>query len=253
VRHLVLAWYAWLSTLSQGFVFTVEVLNERVNLPLASALLFGLIGAASPCQLTTNLGALAYASRGSSKAGALGSALAYAAGKVAVYSLVEALLILAGLQLQAASIPVVVVARKLLGPLMVLVGLGMLGAIRLKGTIGERLSFRLRRRVPPRGTTGAFLLGVAFSLAFCPTLFWLFFGLTVPLALRSAGGWAFPGLFAVGSTLPLLAASLVVALGYGAAERLAGGTWRIYRITGVVAGGIFVLAGLHDTVVYWWL
>lgn len=253
MRHLILNWYIWLSTLSQGFVFPMESLNERVNLPVASALLFGLIAAASPCQLTTNLGALAYASRESSKAGALGSALAYAAGKVAVYSVVGALIILAGLQLQAASIPVVVVARKLLGPLMVMVGLGMLGVIRLKGTVGERLSFPLREALPTRGTAGAFLLGVAFSFAFCPTLFWLFFGLTVPLALRSAGGWTFPGLFAVGSTLPLLTASAVVALGYGAVEWLAGGTSRIYRIASVVAGGIFVLAGLHDTLVYWWL
>jgi cytochrome c biogenesis protein CcdA len=253
MRHLVLAWYAWLSALSQGFVFTVGGLIERMNLPVASALLFGLIAAASPCQLTTNLGALAYASRESSKAGTLGAALAYAAGKVAVYSAVGALLILTGLQLQAAFVPVALVARKLLGPLMVMVGLSMLGVIRLKGTVGRRLSFWLRDQLPVRGTTGAFFLGVAFSFAFCPTLFWLFFGLTVPLALRSAGGWTFPGLFAIGSTFPLLIASSVVALGYGAVERLPGGTSRIYRIASVVAGGIFVLAGLHDTLVYWWL
>jgi hypothetical protein len=48
--------------------------------------------------------------------------------------------------------------------------------------------------VKPGGAGRAYLLG----LAFCPTLFWLFFGLTVPLALRSAGGWSFPGLLAAG-------------------------------------------------------
>jgi hypothetical protein len=52
--------------------------------------------------------------------------------------------------------------------------------------------------VKPGGAGRAYLLGLAFSLAFCPTLFWLFFGLTVPLALRSAGGWSFPGLLAAG-------------------------------------------------------
>ena len=253
MRHLIRDWYAWLSTLSQGFVFTVEDLNERVNLPVASALLFGLIAAASPCQLTTNLSALAYASRESSKAGTFMSALAYATGKISVYSVVGALLILAGLKLEAASVPVIVVARKLLGPLMVLVGLGMVGATRLRGAFGQRLSLRLRDTLPTRGTAGAFLLGVVFSFAFCPTLFWLFFGLTVPLGLKSVGGWTFPGLFAVGSTLPLLVASSVVAVGFGAVERLAGGMSGMYRVAGGMAGGIFVLAGLHDTVVYWWL
>ena len=165
------------------------------------------------------------------------SALAYAAGKISVYSVIGALVILAGLKLEAASIPVIVVARKLLGPLMVLVGLGMVGAIRLRGAFGQRLSLRLRDALPTRGTAGAFLLGVVFSFAFCPTLFWLFFGLTVPLGLRSVGGWTFPGLFAVGSTLPLLVASSVVAVWFGAVERLAGGMSRMYRAAGVVAGG----------------
>ena len=253
MRQLILAWYTWLSTLSQGFVFTVDGWIDGVDLPVASAVLFGLIAAGSPCQLTTNVSALVYASRESSKAGAFISALAYAAGKISVYSVVGALVILAGFRLEAASIPVVVVARRLLGPLMILVGLGMLGVIRLRGAFGQRLSLRLRDALPTRGAAGAFLLGAAFSFAFCPTLFWLFFGLTVPLALRSFGGWIFPGLFAVGSTLPLLVASSVVAAGFGGVERLAGGMSRMYRAAGGVAGGIFVLAGLHDTVVYWWL
>lgn len=253
MRPMVLAWYTWLSTLSQGYVFSVGEWSDRVNLAPASAVLFGLIAAASPCQLTTNLGALAYAARESSRSATFSAALAYAAGKVSVYMVVGVLVVVASFQLQAQSVPVVVVARKLLGPLMVLVGLGMLGVARLRGGFGQRLSERLRASVPTRGVGGAFLLGVVFSFAFCPTLFWLFFGLTVPLALRSTGGWTFPGLFAVGSTLPLLTASAVVALGYGAVEWLAGGTSRIYRIASVGAGGIFILAGLHDTVVYWWL
>jgi len=253
MQQLILVWYIWLSKLSQGFAFAVEGWIEGVNLPVASAVLFGLIAAASPCQLTTNLGALAYAARESSRGGTFASAVAYAAGKVAVYSAVGALVILAGLQLQAVSIPVVIVARKLLGPLMVLVGLGMLGVIRLRGAFGQRLGLKLRETLTARGAGGAFLLGVVFSLAFCPTLFWLFFGLTIPLALRSVAGWSFPGLFALGSTLPLLTVAGLIALGFGAVELVAGRMARVHRVVSVAAGAIFVLAGLHDTVVYWWL
>ncbi len=253
MRQLILAWYTWLSTLSQGFVFTVDGWITAVDIPVASAVFFGLIAATSPCQLTTNLGAFAYASRASSKGGAFTSALAYAAGRVSVYGVVGALVILAGLQLQAVSIPVLIVARKLLGPLMVVVGLAMVGLIHLRGAFGEGLSLKLRETLPTGGLGGAFLLGVVFSLAFCPTLFWLFFGLTVPLALRSAGGWSFPGLFAFGSILPLLTVSAIVALGFGAVQRVAGGMSRIHRAVSVTAGAIFVLAGFHDTVVYWWL
>ena len=253
MRHLILVWYTWLSTLSQGFVFTLDGWIQAVDIPVASAVFFGLIAATSPCQLTTNLTALAYASRESSKGGTFTSALAYAAGKISVYGVVGALVILAGLQLQALSIPVVIVARKLLGPLMVAAGLGLLGVIRLRGAFGQWLSLKLREALPTRGPGGAFLLGVVFSLAFCPTLFWLFFGLTVPLALRSVGGWSFPGLFALGSTLPLLIVSGIVALGFGAVEWAAGRMSGVHRVASIVAGGIFILAGLHDTMVYWWL
>ncbi len=253
MRQLILAWYTWLSTLSQGFVVTLEEWTEGMDLAAVSALLFGLIAATSPCQLTTNLGALAYASREASKTATVTSALAYAAGKISVYTLAGGLVIFAGLQVQAASIPVIVVARKLIGPLMILAGLGMLGAIRLRGTVGQRLSQTLRARVPPRGPGGAFLLGIVFSFAFCPTLFWLFFGLTLPLALRSVGGWSFPGLFALGSTLPLLTVAGLMALGFGAVEWAVGGMARLHRGASVLAGGIFVFAGLHDTIVYWWL
>lgn len=249
----VTAWYAWLAQLSQGFILAVQVWIEAVPLPVVSAMLFGLIGASSPCQLTTNLGALAFSARQSTKHGALTAALAYVSGKVAVYSLVGGLVIVLGMQLQAASIPVVVVARKLLGPLMLIVGLSMLGPIRLRGSFGQGWRQKLRARLRAGGRGGGFLLGVAFSFAFCPTLFWLFFGLTIPLALRSPGGWSFPALFALGTAVPLLVVAGAVSLGLGAAERVAGGMARAHRVIGRVAGSVFVLAGLHDTFVYWWL
>jgi hypothetical protein len=110
---------------------------------------------------------------------------------------------------------------------------------------------RLRDRLAGHGHRGAYLLGVVFSFAFCPTLFWLFFGLTVPLALRSTGGLIFPGLFAVGASLPLLAMTAVVGAGLGTARHFIGGLRRAERGLRVAAGITLVVAGLHDTIVYW--
>ncbi len=251
MHGLIVAWYAWLSQLAQGPIFVIQGWDERIDVPFASAALFGLIGATSPCQLTTNLSALAFSARQSGRGGPLSAAAAYVAGKLLVYSLVGGLVIGLGLQLQAASIPVIMVARKLLGPLMIVVGLGLLGVIRLRGVFGQTTSARLRARLSDAGPGSAFLLGVIFAFAFCPTLFWLFFGLTLPLALKSAGGWIFPGVFALGTGLPLLAMAVVVSLGFGTAERVAGGLARLNPGLTRVAGAVFVLAGLHDTLVYW--
>jgi cytochrome c biogenesis protein CcdA len=253
MERLVIAWYGWLSVATQGLVFGLQGLADSVALPAASAVLLGLIGATSPCQLTTNLSALAYAAARPGERRAISVALLYIAGKVTVYLAIGAAVIVAGLQLQTVSIPVVIAARKALGPLMIVVGLGLLGVWRPRVALGHRLAAWLQARFAARGVAGPYLLGVAFSFAFCPTLFWLFFGLTVPLALRSAGGWSFPGLFALGSSLPLLAVAALVTAGAGAAEMIAGSLRRVERPLRFVAAVVLVLAGMHDTLVYWLL
>lgn len=253
MEQIVLKWYGWLSALTQSTAFGLQGITERVEVPVLTAVVFGLIGATAPCQLTTNLSALAWVSAHAGRGRPTTLAIAYVAGKVTVYTLVGGLVILAGLQLQSVSVPVVIVARKALGPLMVLVGLGLLGALRLRAGFGQEWALWLRDRLAGHGHRGAYLLGVVFSFAFCPTLFWLFFGLTVPLALRSTGGLAFPALFAVGASLPLLAMTVVVGAGLGTASWFAGGVRRIERVLRVAAGTVLVLAGLHDTIVYWLL
>lgn len=250
---LVVAWYAWLSQFAQGPILAIQDWIDALNLPVASALLFGLIGATSPCQLTTNLAAMAFSVTHPGRGGALRASLLYVLGKVTVYSVVGAAVILLGIQLQAVSIAVVVIVRKVLGPLMIVLGLGMLGLIRLRGGFGEALSRRLQSRLHTGTPGNPFLLGVVFSFAFCPTLFWLFFGLTLPLALKSGGGWVFPSLFALGTALPLLALTGAVSLGLVAHERMVGGMARLHRRAACLAGAVFVVAGLHDTLVYWWL
>jgi cytochrome c-type biogenesis protein len=251
--RLVVAWYAWLSGLTQGFVVGVQDWSRGLEIPGLVVIVLGVVAAASPCQLTTNLGALAYASRQARGARPFTLALAYVAGKVSVYTVVGALVVIAGFRLEAASIPVIVVARKLIGPLMILVGLSLLGLVRLGTAFGSRVALGLRERLQPRRATGAYLLGVAFSFAFCPTLFWLFFGLTLPLALGSAAGWAFPGLFAVGASLPLLLIAAALAGGLATVDRLSGTIGRVERPLRRGAGVVLVLAGLHDTLVYWLL
>lgn len=84
MEGILLAWYVWLSSLTQGLAQTVHDLADRVQLPVVSAVLFGLIGATSPCQLTTNLSALAYAAARPARARPFGLALAYVAGKMSI-------------------------------------------------------------------------------------------------------------------------------------------------------------------------
>src|SRR5712692_6571151 len=171
MREVASTWYSLLSTFNGAVAEPLRALADGLGVPVISALLFGLIGATAPCQLTTNAGALAYVARGASDRRAVArSALAYLLGKALVYTIVGVAVILAGRQLAQSSIPVIVVARKVLGPAMILLGLYLLGLVPLRFSLGRGIADWLEARAGA-GATGAFLLGVAFSFAFCPTLF----------------------------------------------------------------------------------
>jgi sulfite exporter TauE/SafE len=253
IKGLMAQWYVTLSQFSAALTVPVSDLADRVELPLVTVFLFGLVGAVAPCQLTTNLSAMAYVGSRVGEARPWREALAYLLGKILVYTVLGAAAVAVGLQLQAAAIPVAVAARKVLGPLMIVIGLGFLGILRLRGSAGHGVSAWLQGRLPHGGAWRAFLLGVAFSFTFCPTLFWLFFGLTIPLALRSAAGWTFPGLFAVGTALPLLAFTALLVIGTDLAQGFVARVKRSHRLISRVAGATFVLAGIHDTLTYWTL
>ena len=108
-------------------------------------------------------------------------------------------------------------------------------------------------RSPQRGVIGAFSLGVVFSFTFCPTLFWLFFGLMIPLALISTGGWTYPSLFALGTVVPLLVFSGLLASGSDLSSKLTERLKRSQRRISQVSGVIFIVAGINDTLTYWFI
>lgn len=251
-------WYfelsAFLSALGQPF----HQLADRVDIPIVVALLLGLAGATAPCQVSTNIGAFGYVARfaGDSRM-TMQKTLAFVGGKMAVYTLLGGSIILIGTEAGDFSqelIPMIQVIRQAMGPIFILSGLFMLGVFTFRTTVGERLKDRLLQVVPKKGAWGAFSLGVVFSLAFCPTLFLLFFGMVVPLGIRSTGGVVFPAVFALGTALPLFVLAYVLSVGGDAWRkkyvRQAGKVSR--RLTKVI-GAVFLLLGINDTILYWFV
>ncbi len=246
----------WNLLLSQVSVFLGEPIRQlagRIDVPLVNAFLFGLIGATAPCQLTTNLSAIAYVSRNLDSGRPWQEAAAYTLGKALVYSVVGAVVIGLGLQIQAAAVPVAVAARKLLGPLMITIGVAFLGLLRLRMSLGYTLTGEFRRRISTKGPWGAFWMGAVFAFAFCPTLFLLFFGLAIPLGLQSNAGVLVPGLFAVGTALPLLAYAGLLMAGNEVAGAYARALAQRHSTVKKVAGILLILAGINDTLTYWFL
>ncbi|HET7769708.1 MAG TPA: sulfite exporter TauE/SafE family protein [Chloroflexota bacterium] len=250
MRELVLNWYAALAGVYASVAVPLSALDDAIGIPAVSALLFGLLGALAPCQLSTGAGALAYLTqRAGDGASTRRDALAYVAGKVLVYSLLGGVAVALGRE----AIPVqgLALVRRLVGPAMLLMGLHLLRPLPIRLAVGRRVAEWAEARTAVGG--GAFALGAGFAFAFCPTLFLLFFVLTVPLALTSPLGVTYPALFAVGTALPLLAVVTLVQAEVATPSAAAGRVRRVRRWLGPVTGTLLVLAGLHDTVVYWLL
>ncbi|MBB5378504.1 cytochrome c biogenesis protein CcdA [Deinococcus metalli] len=222
---------------------------QRGSSPLTPVLL-GLMGAVAPCQLSSGAAALAYVVKDGRSGQPHRRAAAYLLARVLVYVLGGAIIL--ALVGRAVPAPAEFFAgvRRVLGPLTLLSGLVMLGVVRWHWLLGARLAVRLRAVWGRRGGVwGAFTLGLAFSFSFCPTLFLLFFGLTLPQALTAPAGAFYPALFALGMSVPLL---IVVGLlpAQGAANPAVQAR-HLGRLVTPLAGAVFVLTGLFDTFVYW--
>lgn len=251
MSELALTWYSYLNSLNTALYPLITSLLERSEVPVLVSLALGLLAAVSPCQLTTNLTALAYlGQRGGHNLDGIG---AYLLAKVLVYSALGGAALVLGAQVAPALIPGAVVARKVLGPLMILVGLFLLGILQWNIAPGGGIGRWLEGHTQGAGTWGPFLLGLAFSFAFCPTLLWLFFGLLIPLSLATATGPFLPGVFAVGTGLPLLLLFPLSAFRAGGQRALVQGVAKWEWWARWAVGGLVILAGLNDTLVYWFL
>lgn len=253
LREWSLEWYAFLSQLGAVMAQPVMNLSDQWNLPVITALLLGLVGATSPCQLTCNASALAYVSRNlSDRKETLMQTLFFVTGKVIVYAIIGGTIIYLGLQMSSAytTVPFILFIRKAMGPLLILVGLYFLGFLRFRFSLGDRLSGWMKSKIPQNGRWGAFGLGSAFALAFCPTLLWLFFGLVVPLGMQTQGGVFLPAVFAIGTAIPFLFLALLLA---DSADLMKKRLRKIHKATAKIAAIVFILAGLNDTFVYWFL
>lgn len=249
MNELAAAWYGVLSSLSGEVTLALRdvVLGSGMP-PIAIVFVLGVIGALSPCQLTTGLGAIALIGR-RPRAGQLLAGVAYVAGKATTYGALGLLFVTLGGIVASSTIPVVEVVRRLVGPLMIVTGLALIGVFRSRIRLGiaDRVALLASDRLDATRPPGAYALGVAFGLVFCPTLFLLFFGLMIPFAIASPQGVVFPAIFALGTAAPVLVVLGLMWLGLGGGPPSRSLDLWLGRAAGIVA----LLVGLNDTVVYW--
>jgi len=180
------------------------------NIPVVAAFFIGLMTAFSPCPLATNITAIAYISRkieGSRHTILVG--LVYTLGRMLSYAGLASLIVYVGVNSQEIALFLQAYGEKILGPLLLVIGLVMLEVIQFDVGGGGKLE-GIKEKLSEKGYLGAFLLGVIFALSFCPFSAVLYFGMLIPLALKSNDGLLIPSVFAFATGLPVILSSILL-------------------------------------------
>ena len=217
---------------------------------ISTAMWLGLLTSISPCPLATNIAAISYiGKRLDQPRRVVAAGIFYTLGRALTYVLVGALVVASLLSAPAVSKWLQVYLNKLLGPVLIIVGMFLLELLKAPA-IGSSGSSVLHARLADKGVWGAGALGMLFALSFCPTSAALFFGSLVPLSLKWQSSIVLPSVYGIGTAVPVFAFALVVVFGARSADRLfrrvtALETWG-RRITGV----IFIAVGLYLSFVF---
>ena len=210
-----------------------------------SALWLGILTSISPCPLATNIAAVSFIGRriGRTRVVLL-TGLLYTLGRILTYVILGILLVTSALSIPQVSHLLQKYMNKILGPVLIFVGMILLELIRINIS-GPGLSEKMQKRVESYGILGAGLLGIIFALSFCPISAALFFGSLLPLSVKYESGFALPALYGLGTGLPVFLFAVLMAFGAQsvakAFNKLTQLEWWVRRIT----GGIFIVIGIY--------
>ena len=226
-------------------------LTSNVNIPIVSAFLLGLLTAISPCPMATNITAIAYISRRvTDRKYAVITGALYTLGRMFSYSILGILMVVVGLEIPWVSSALQNISEPVLGPLLIFVGLVMLFINRISFGRGSGKLASLGGKVADWGMIGGFLLGVIFALAFCPYSAVLFFGVLIPLALKSTGGIGLPAVYAIGTGLPVLVVGTIISAGLAGASSWLNAISRVEHIIRIIVSIVFIGVGIYYVVLW---
>ena len=218
------------------------------KISLVASFFIGLMMAISPCPLATNITAIAYISkRLDNKKRTLLTGVSYTLGRMFTYVTIASLIVWSGLNIQFISLGLQKYGERLLGPLLVVIGIIMLDIIKIKLFKGNSRLEDIKEKLSKKGLVGSFVLGVLFALAFCPFSAVLFFGMLIPLAINTGDGLIIPSVFAIATGLPVIFFSLILVYSLSKLGKIMNKVQTFERWVRTCVSIIFIIIGIFYT------
>ncbi len=210
-----------------------------------SALWLGILTSISPCPLATNIAAISFIGR---KAGqknhVIGSGLLYSLGRTLAYVILGVVITAGVLGSAEASRFLQKYLNEILGPVLIILGLVLLGWIG-SGASLHLGAENLQERAKSGGLIWAVPIGFLFALSFCPVSAGLFFGGLLPLALNHNSPVMVPLIYGIGTSLPVVIFAFLLAFGSAYVGKAFNRLTQIEIWIRRLAGTAFILAGVY--------
>jgi len=200
-------------------MLVLQNILDNSQYSFVTAILLGLMTAISPCPLATNISAIGFISRDiENRRRVFLSGLVYTLGRVISYTGL-AVIIYFGASKMNISMAFQGWGEKLLGPVLILIGLFMLDVIKIKFPGFSRITDKIGEK--GKGSFwSTLLLGMVFALAFCPYSGVLYFVMLIPITVASASGLYLPVIYAIATGLPVIVFAWLLAYAVGNVGKL---------------------------------
>ena len=225
----------------------LQTIIEHSGIPVLTAFALGLLTALSPCPLATNIAAVGFIGRDiENRRRIFRNGLLYTLGRIVAYTVLGIVLIgilKGGASLFGVQKFIGKYGEMIIGPALLLIGLFMLFGHRMPlpsfGFKGDGEGWARH------GGWGAFLLGVLFALAFCPTSGVFYFGMLIPMSATTTAGWLLPIVFAIATALPVLVIAWMLAFSAQHIGVVYGQMQTVQRWLNMVVGVLFTAIGIY--------
>lgn len=211
---------------------------------LLAALWLGILTSISPCPLSTNIAAVSFISKKfNNRIPTLVNGILYTFGRTLTYFLLSALIIGGLFSIPFISMVLQGYVAKLLGPVLILVGMFLLELLKLP-PFGSACG-GIYTRLAGKGYAGSFLLGAFFALAFCPASAAIFFGAMIPLALDKHSIVGMPVLYGIGTGIPVVVFAILIAFGFAGIDKMFQNTVKVELWIRRATGVLFIMIGIY--------
>ena len=138
--------------------------------------------------------------------------------------------------------------EKLLGPLLIIVGLFMINIIKPNFRGSGILSKKVQQLNQNR-YKDVLLMGIVFALAFCPYSGVLYFGMLLPLTLTNASGLYLPIVFAIATGIPALIFTWIIAYSASNISRSFNKVKSFEKVFRKIVALVFIVIGIYYIVI----